>query len=218
MRAPSAASPPTKSTTSLGSTGMMMPIASMSSSTVTKTKAKAARRRVREASFVISSPRESALAGFMPRTKSSQYIIEETWRQKPVGIARRTPRHLTQIVAWPHKSVAFADHHPRALIVEAKLMLDDLWNFDSGSRVVRHAVGDWQDGHDGGTVACALDREHDYARTILAPFLLTAAMLMVPQIGIGNDKARLRLRKRHAPLLLGIEQFVEVVVTRVHAG
>src|SRR6266446_3715767 len=54
MRAPSAASPPTKSTTSFGSTGMMMPIASMSSSTVTNTKAKAARRWGREAGFFIS--------------------------------------------------------------------------------------------------------------------------------------------------------------------
>jgi hypothetical protein len=33
-----------KSSTSFGSTGMMMPIANMSSRTVTKTKAKAARR------------------------------------------------------------------------------------------------------------------------------------------------------------------------------
>src|SRR5215470_17917124 len=56
MRAPSAASPPTKSTTSFGSTGMMMPIASMSSSTVTNTKAKAARRGAREAGFFISPP------------------------------------------------------------------------------------------------------------------------------------------------------------------
>ncbi len=36
--------PPMKSSTSFGSTGMMMPIANMSSRTVTKTNAKAARR------------------------------------------------------------------------------------------------------------------------------------------------------------------------------
>jgi hypothetical protein len=42
--APRTVSPPTKSTTSFGSTGMMIPIASMSSSTVMKMKMKAARR------------------------------------------------------------------------------------------------------------------------------------------------------------------------------
>src|ERR1044072_8201843 len=44
MIAARAVSPPMKSSTSFGSTGMMMPIANMSSRTVTKTNAKAARR------------------------------------------------------------------------------------------------------------------------------------------------------------------------------
>src|SRR6267154_6330047 len=190
MRAPSAASPPTKSTTSFGSTGMMMPIASMSSSTVTNMKAKAARRGRPEAVVFILSPRQSALAGFMPSAKSSQHIIEEARRQKAVCVARRIPRHLTQVVTRPHEFIAFADHDPRAWGVETKHIFDGLRNFDRGSRVVGHAAGDRQNSHDRGAVACALRRKHDHARTILAPFLLPAPMFVVPQIGIGNDEAR----------------------------
>src|SRR5215831_8512521 len=88
MRAPSAASPPTKSTTSFGNTGMMMPIASMSSTMVTNMKANAARRGV--------------IPFFIPNRSPSLPLPLPRIRVRLLP-QRQPDRHARQIEAFPQR-------------------------------------------------------------------------------------------------------------------
>lgn len=62
-----------------------------------------------------------------------------------------------------------------------------------------------------------LDRQHDHARAILAPFFPSSFVLVVPQIGVGYDKARFGRRDRHAPALFRVKHGIEMRVPLVHA-
>lgn len=55
-------------------------------------------------------------------------------------------------------------------------------------------MGDRQHRHDGGTVRFALDGEDDDARPVFLSFFPPGLVLMTPEIGIGNNKTRLRVR------------------------
>jgi hypothetical protein len=66
-------------------------------------------------------------------------------------------------------------------------------------------------------IGWALNRKHDHARAILAPFLRSRFMFMVPQIGIAYDETRFRRRDRHAPALFRLEQAIEMRMPFVHA-
>ncbi len=63
--------------------------------------------------------------------------------------------------------------------------------------IIGRTMRDRQHRDDDRPIACALGREHNYGRTILAPFLLPTLMLVVPQIRIGNNEAGLGVWKCH---------------------
>ena len=62
----------------------------------------------------------------------------------------------------------------------------------------------------------ALDREHDNARAIFAPFFPTCFVFVMPQIGIGYDETRLRRGDRHTPLF-PLKHRIEMRMPLVHA-
>lgn len=76
---------------------------------------------------------------------------------------------------------------------------------------------DRQHRHDDGAVRFALDGQDDDARPVLLSLFPSSLVLVVPEIGIGNHQARLRVGDRHGPLLFGIEHPVEMGVSRIHA-
>lgn len=63
----------------------------------------------------------------------------------------------------------------------------------------------------------ALDREHDHARAILAPFFPPCFVLVMPQIGIGYDETRLRCGERHTISLFPLKHRIEMCMPFVHA-
>src|SRR5438128_741405 len=66
-----------------------------------------------------------------------------------------------------------------------------------------------QYGNDSGSVGVALDCKQDHARPVFLSLFPSGLVLMVPEIGIGDDEAWLRVGDRHGPPLFGVEQLVE---------
>lgn len=75
---------------------------------------------------------------------------------------------------------------------------------------------DRQNDSDRRVIRGTLDREHDHARAILAPFFPPTFVLVMPKIGIGYDKTRFRRGDRHAPLFL-LKHCIEMCMPLVHA-
>ena len=90
-------------------------------------------------------------------------------------------------------------------------------NFNCGRGIGRTSMRDRQNHNDRRVIRRTLDRQHDHARTILAPFFPTRFVLMMPQIGIGNDEARFRRGYRHAPALFRVKHGIEMRMPLVHA-
>jgi hypothetical protein len=107
--------------------------------------------------------------------------------------------------------------NPGRVVVEPEMPLDRHRDLDRRSRIDRRAMCDRQNGDDGGAVGFALDRENDHARPVFLSLFPSGLVLVVPEIGIGDDEARLRVGDRHEPPLLGVEQLVERSVPRIHA-
>jgi hypothetical protein len=90
-------------------------------------------------------------------------------------------------------------------------------NFDCTRGIGGRRMRDRQNHNDRCVVRGALDRKHDYARTIFAPFFPSRFVLAMPQIGIGYDEARLGRGYRHAPVLFWFKHGIEMRVPLVHA-
>lgn len=61
-----------------------------------------------------------------------------------------------------------------------------------------------------------LGSEHDNRRVVFPDFFMTCQMFVVPQVGVRDDKARLRCGDRHSRRLL-VQHRVEVGVPGIHA-
>jgi hypothetical protein len=63
-------------------------------------------------------------------------------------------------------------------------------NFNGAGRISGRSMRDRENHNDHRIIRSPLDREHDHAGAILALFFPSRFVFVVPQIGIGNDKAR----------------------------
>jgi len=102
-------------------------------------------------------------------------------------------------------------------VVESEMVFDRAGNFDGGGGIGGLSMRDRQNHHDGRIVRWALDCQHDHARAIFSSFHATRFTLVVPQIGIRNDKTRLGRGYRHAPGLFFLEHRIEMPMPMVHA-
>ncbi len=109
------------------------------------------------------------------------------------------PRDFADIVARPEKIVTLGNHNPRSGVIEPKMALDRQWYLYRPIGVIRRTVRNGQhcDLHE--RTALLFSGKHDDGRTILATFLMTRQMLVVPPVCVGNDKTRFRPGDRHRP-------------------
>ena len=152
----------------------------------------------------------------MPCREGADDLIEESRRQEAVVVAIAAA-DFPKIIARPIEFVALCHNDPGTFVVKSKMTFDRGGNFDGAREIGWSGMRDRQHHDDRRVIRGALDRKHDYARAILAPFFLSRLVFVMPQIGIGYDEARFGCGYRHAPALFGLEQGVEMRVPLVHA-
>ena len=152
----------------------------------------------------------------MPCGESLDHLIEESRRQEAVVITIAAA-DFPEIVARPIEFVALSDNDPGSLVIKSEVTFDRGGNFNRRRGFGGRSMRDRQDHNDCRVVRRALDRQHDHARAILAPFFPSRFVLVVPQIGIGYDEARFGRGDRHRPALFWLKQGVEMCMPLVHA-
>jgi hypothetical protein len=152
----------------------------------------------------------------MPCREGADDLIEESGRQEAV-IITVAAADFPKIIAGPIEFVALGHNDPGTLVVKSKMTFDRGGNFDGTRGIGGRSMCDRQHHDDRRVIRRALNRKHDHARAIFAPFFLSRLVFVMPQIGIGYDEARLGCGYRHAPALFGLEQGVEMRVPLVHA-
>ena len=157
-----------------------------------------------------------ALWARLPCDEGLDDPIEETRRQEAVVIAI-TAAEFPKVIARPIEFVALCNNDPGTFVIKSEMPFDRGGNFNCASGIGGRIMRDWQNDNDGCVIHGALNRKHDHARAIFAPFFPTRFVFVVPQIGIGYDKARFRRRDRHAPSLFRLNHGIEMRVSLVHA-
>jgi hypothetical protein len=152
----------------------------------------------------------------MPCGKGLDDLIEESRRQEAIVIAIAAA-DFPKIIARPIEFVALRNNDPGTLVIKSEMTFDCSRNFNGARGIGGRSVRDWQNNNDGRVIRRALNRQHDYARTIFAPFFPSRFVLVVPQIGIRYDKARFGRRDRHAPALFRFKHGIERRMPLVHA-
>src|ERR1700676_2656153 len=104
----------------------------------------------------------------MPCAERLDHLIEESGWQEAVVITI-TAADFPEIVSGPIEFVALGDNDLGMCVVKSEVTLDRGGNFDSGRGIGGRSVRDRQNYNDRRVVR-ALDRQHDHARAILAPF------------------------------------------------
>ena len=149
----------------------------------------------------------------MPCGEGLDDPIEETRRQEAVVIAI-TAADFPKVIARPIEFVALCNNDPGTFVIKSEMPFDRGGNFNCASGIGGRIM---QNHNDRCVIHGALNRKHDHARAIFAPFVLTGLVFMAPQIGIGYDKARFRRRDRHAPSLFRLKHSIEMRMPLVHA-
>ena len=90
-------------------------------------------------------------------------------------------------------------------------------NFNGTHGIGGRCMRDRQNHDDRCVVRRTLSREYDHARAIFATFFPSRFMLVMPQIRIGYDEARLGRGYRHPPALFRFKHGIEMRMPLVHA-
>jgi hypothetical protein len=151
----------------------------------------------------------------MPCGERLDDLIEESRRQEAVVITI-TAADFPEIVSRPIEFVALGDNDPGTCVIKSEVTFDRGGNFDRGRGIGGWSVRDRQNHNDRGVVRRALDRQHDHARAIFAPFFASRFALVVPQIDIGYDETRFGRGSAYA-LLFPLEQGIQMRMPLVHA-
>jgi hypothetical protein len=129
--------------------------------------------------------------------KTLMHGIKQTRRQEPIGDRREVAaRNRAQVGSGPEEFVAFAQHDPRALGIEAEAFLVANGN----SMALEGSVGNAC--VIGSTVTRVPPSSSVSARTIaqgrsFRPFFAPFAIFTKPEIGVADDQARLGARPCH---------------------
>ena len=128
--------------------------------------------------------------------KATLHLFEQGRRQRAVVAAIRVER--PDVRPWPGKAVAFRQHNPGPFVIQPQTTLCHRRNLDSLGRVGRRRMRDrkyadhrrsiFQGGNDG----------KNERRAILVTLFSSLQMLPVPEIGIAEDPADLRLSRQYS--------------------
>src|SRR3990172_8276056 len=166
--------------------------------------------------FASVAGNELRFVGAMPSHEGFEYLTEKSRRQEAI-VKTVFASDFPEIVTGPIEFIALGDDDPRTLVVQPEMPFHRRRDFDGTARVGSRRMRDRLNGDECGIVGLAFNRKHDHARAIFTPFFLARLALVVPQICIGNDKARFGRRDRHAPPSLGIKHGVQMRMPPVHA-
>jgi hypothetical protein len=133
----------------------------------------------------------------VPRHEGVQYLIEKSRRQEAVVVAIPAA-DFPKVIPGPIEFIALADNDPGTVVVESEVTFDCRRNLDPAGRINRPGMRDRQNRDDCCVIRSALDCKHDHAWAIFAPFFLPGLVLGMPQVALGDDKARFGRRNRHA--------------------
>jgi hypothetical protein len=159
---------------------------------------------------------QPCFAGTMPCGEGRDDLIEESRWQEAVVIAIAAP-NFPDIIARPIEFVALCNNDPGTLVIKAKMTFNRGGNFNCAQRIGGRSMRDRENHNDRCVIRSPLDRKHDHAGAVFAPFFPSRFVFVVPQIGIGNDKARFGGGYRHAPALFGLKHAIEMRMPLVHA-
>lgn len=135
----------------------------------------------------------------MPCDESLDDLFEESRRQEAIVVAIAAA-DFSDIISRPIELVALGNNDPGAVVIKFEMTFYSGRNFNCTRGIGGRRVCDRQNHDDRSVIRRALDRKHDHARTIFAPFVPSRFVLVMPQIGLGYDKAWLRRGYRHARL------------------
>src|SRR5215469_4139401 len=128
-------------------------------------------------------------------------LLKELRGQQSVVDATLVSCDRPQIESGPSEQVELIENHPRALAVQAQVLLDPLRNLDRDGQITRSSMRDRRN--------CNLfppnrlrvgmfDGKDDRAGSILTPVDLSPLPLFPPEVRIRDDETGLRFRKpRH---------------------
>jgi hypothetical protein len=102
----------------------------------------------------------------------------------------------------PNEAVDLRHNNPRRLRVEPQVRLDSRWDLNRRLRICRLSMRHGNNGHER-PARSRLTGQDDDAGAVLEAFLLAAAVLARPQIGIGDDKTWVRSWERQGYALSG---------------
>lgn len=108
----------------------------------------------------------------MPCGEGRGDLIEETWRQEAVVIAI-TAADFPEIIAGPIEFIALCDNDPGTFVIKSEMTFDRGRNFNCTGGIGGRSMRDRQNHNDRCVIRWALNRKHDHARTIFAPFFQT---------------------------------------------
>jgi hypothetical protein len=133
----------------------------------------------------------------MPRLTAAKISTGRKPQAKTSGLAREMGRK-----SYPGqmKRFEFVRHDPGRRVIQAEVPLGGSGQFNR-VRVCGPGMRDWGN-IDFGIAVLISRRYHDCTWSDFAPFFGAGPVLIVPQVGIGNDEARCRNRKRHFGMLL----------------
>jgi hypothetical protein len=105
--------------------------------------------------------------------------LKKSRRQETVIMAI-TAADFPKIIAGPIEFIALRNNDPGTLVVESEMTFDRRGNFDGTRGIGRRSMRDRQNHNDCCVIRRALDRQHDHARAIFAPFFLSRFVLVMP--------------------------------------
>jgi hypothetical protein len=148
--------------------------------------------------------RDAAAVALVPIAEGVEHLIEEVRRQKAVVVAVAV-RQLRKSYPGQRNSL------PSATTIQDGLSSSPRCRFTGNGISTAEAgfhggaVRDRQYRHDGRAGGFALNGEDDDARPVFCASSRSGLMLMMPKIGIGDDKAWLRVGDQHGASLFWIE-------------
>lgn len=151
----------------------------------------------------------------MPCDESGDDLPEELRRQEAI-VVTIAAADFPDIISRPIELVALGDNDPGARVIKFEMTFYGSRNFNGTRGIGGRRMRDRQNHNDGCVVRRALNRKHDHARAIFEPFFPSRFVLVMPQIGIGYDEARLGRGYRHAPALFWFKHGIEMRMPLVH--
>lgn len=126
----------------------------------------------------------------MKRDEGISNAVEESRWQK--AELKSTTWPTLEIVAWPHELVPFSNNDPGRSVVKTEMSLYGERDLNCSIRVGWLPMRDREDGYYCLALLTPLDTKDNDGRPVLATFLLSDPVLVMPKVGVVDHKAGFR--------------------------